>query len=376
MKRLLPYCLALILIFTGCSAQTEPDPELSSSSEPSTVDISQEVASPTEESAEEEAPPDNNWEIDTPENHGMDGELLNQLHEAAEEVNIFSIVTIKDGYLVDEYYKADYDENSVIRIASCTKSFSGALIGIAIDQGLIPSVDIKISEYFPQIADSDDALKKDITLEHLLTQTSGIEWNEWNGGTTFGEMRRSENWVDFVLEKPMAAEPGSTFNYSTGGSHLLSAIIQEASGMTEFEFAKEYLFKPLGMDSVTWAEDPQGISDGGNGIGMNTRDAAKFGQLFLNGGNWKGQQIIPEKWVEDSVKIQFERSGQNGSYGYQWWIRPFGEGNYDTYFAMGHGGHYIFVVPELELVTVMTCRFNDTYDTFPYFADYVLAACG
>lgn len=383
MKRAALLCMILALLLSGCgtgAVSSSMDKSVGESAPERIAEVSEQSQpvppEPTESESEEDEPVVNNdWEFDKPENHGVDGATLNQLHEAAEAVEIRSIVTVRDGVIIDEYYKDEYDENSVIRIASCTKSFSGALIGIAIDRGIIPGVDAKLADYLPQLADADDPRWREITIEHLLTHTSGIDWNEWNGGTTFGEMRRSENWVDFILEQSMAAEPGAVFNYTTGGSHLLSVILQQAAGMTEFEFAKEHLFAPLGMDSVEWGADPQGISDGGNGIGMTTRDAAKFGQLFLNSGEWNGQQIISREWVEESTKVRVERSGQNGSYGYQWWMRPFGEGNYDTYFAMGHGGHYIFVVPELELVTVITARFSDTYDTFPYFADYILDAC-
>lgn len=370
MKRILPLCMALVLIFSGCAAQTGSSEPLESS-EPSPPSSSVAHA----EEPEEELP-DNDWAFDTPENHGVDSERLGKLHDAVAETEIYSVLIVKDGYIIDEYYKEEYDENSVFRLASCTKSFSGALIGIAIDQGLISGVDIKLSEFFPQLANSNDAYKTEITLEHLLTHTSGIEWYEWNGGTMFGQLTRSENWVDFVLERPMAATPGSTFNYTTGGSHLLSAVLQQATGETAYDFALAHLIRPLGMDSVQWRTDPQDITDGGNGISMSARDAAKFGQLYLDGGRWKGRQVIPQAWVEQSVAPQSSGAVSSGQYGYQWWLKAFGEKAYSTYYAMGHGGQFIFVVPELELVTVITSRFQNTYAPWPYFSDYILAACG
>lgn len=315
------------------------------------------------------------WETDAPENHQMDGALLRELHEAAAETELYSAVTIKDGVLIDEYYGAGYDADSVFRLASCSKTFTGALVGLAIEQGLISGVDAKLSEFLPQIAQSGDALQQQITIGHLLTHTSGIEWYEWNGGNTFGEFVRSENWVDFILGRQMLDEPGTTFAYTTGGSHLLAAALQAATGKTALEFGQEFLFEPLDMDSVQWRADPQGITDGGNGISMTARDAAKFGQLYLQGGRWQGAQILPQSWVEQSVQVQHARSGNSGSYGYQWWLRPFGAAGYETYYAMGHGGQYIFVVPELALVTVMTGHFSaDTYAPWPYFENYILAA--
>ena len=310
-----------------------------------------------------------NWKFDEPENHGVDSKILENFHSALENIEIRSSVIVKDGYIIDEYYKDGYDENSVFGLASCTKSFSGALIGIAVDKGIIDSVDDKIADYFPQLS----ADKQDITIEHLLTHSSGIYWNEWSGGDYFRQLSRSENWVDFILGQDMASTPGKVFNYTTGGSHLLGAVIQEAAGITECEFGTENLFKPLGMESVKWRSDPQGITDGGNGISMTARDAAKFGQLYLNGGSWEGEQIISDEWVKLSTERQAAGSPGTGEYGYSWWLKQFG--GYDVYYAMGHGGQYIFVVPEINLVTVMTSRLNDTYVPQYYFNDYVIAAC-
>lgn len=140
------------------------------------------------------------------------------------------------------------------------------------------------------------------------------------------------------------------------------------------EYATEHLFAPMGMDSVHWREDPQGILDGGNGIEMTARDAAKFGQLFLDGGQWKGQQLVASAWVEESTTAQEIRDGNGGSYGYQWWRRTFGTGDWDTFFAMGAMGQFIFVTPSLNLVTVFTSNTSQFFP-YPYFTDYVLEAC-
>ncbi len=378
MKRGLVILLSALVALTtaGCrmaggagSSVSEPisavEPE--SAGEPEEAHLS--------DAAQELETVNHNWTFDSPENHGVNADMLKALHQAAAQTEIYSIVTAKDGVIIDEYYKEGYDAKSVFRLASCTKSISGALIGIAIDKGYVSGVDTKLTTYFPGLAQSGDAYKQEITLAHLLTHTAGFEWYEWGGGKMFGQFTRSENWVDFVLNRPIAAKPGTTFNYSTGGSHLLAAVLQQATGRTAADFGQEFLFEPLGMDSVRWSHDPQGITDGGNGISMTARDAAKFGQLYLNGGEWQGRQVVPAWWVEESVKVQFQRWDHSGSYGYQWWIRPFGDENYDTFYAMGHGGQFIFVVPELGLVTVITSRFSDTYAPRPYFYDYILAAC-
>ena len=372
----------LVLAASGCGAAGNSAAEVSASaSESPSAPASESPASgePASEPAEpvvEEPPPDNSWEFDRPESHGVDPAILENLYAAVADTDLYAILIAKDGVVINEYYKDGYDENSVFRFASCTKSFSGALIGLAIENGFLSGVDAKLTEFFSQLADSDDALKKEITVEHLLTHTSGIYWSEWNGGPMFRELSQSENWVEFVLGQPMASEPGTVFNYTTGGSHLLGAVIQEATGQTAFDFGKEYLFGPMGMDSVEWRSDPQGVTDGGNGISMTARDAAKFGQLYLDGGEWKGRRIISEAWVEESVKTQAAGSWGTGEYGYSWWLKAFGTSTaHDVYYAMGHGGQYIFVVPEFELVVVMASRFQDTYAPQYFFNDYLIPAC-
>jgi len=376
-----------ILMASGCrkeshAAPEAPGPKADESAEavepPQANEASDNFRNPADSHVGSEPEPDNAWGIDSPENHNMDSGLFSQLHAAlsqAESIN--AMVTVKDGYLIDEYYKEDYDENSVFRLNSCSKSFTGALIGIAIDRGLIGATDAKLSEFLPQLEDSGSDYQKQITLEHLLTHTSGIEWYEWGGNSSsWRPFQEAEDWVDYILGLRMAAEPGSYFAYSTGGSHLLAAALQQAAGKSAYEFGQEHMFEPMGMDSVEWSADPQGITDGGNGIAMTARDAAKFGQLYLDGGRWRGQQIIPESWVELSTMTQNAGpGGHSGAYGYQWWLRSFGEENYEACYAMGYAGQFIIIVPELQLVTVITGRSAaDTYAPWAYFTDYILAS--
>jgi CubicO group peptidase (beta-lactamase class C family) len=162
-------------------------------------------------------------------------------------------------------------------------------------------------------------------------------------------MMRSRNWVQFVLDRPMAAAPGSTFNYSSGGSHLLSAILQEATGMRTISFAREYLFEPLGIRGVSWTSDPQGIALGAGGVRLAPRELARLGQLYLQGGVWGGEQIVPAEWVEASIAPQVSAHGAASYYGYQWWVRGSG-----IFAAHGYRGQRIFVVPDLEMVVVFT----------------------
>lgn len=307
----------------------------------------------------------------------MDPELFARLHEALADSSVYAMVTAKDGVIIDEYYGDGYDETSLFALHSCSKSFTSALIGIAIAQGHIDSVDDPLSDYLPQVLTLEDARKRQITLRHLLIHTAGLEWYEWGSGQrNWREFQSAPNWVDYILGRRLAAQPGAIFNYSTGNTHLLAAALERATGMSLLEYGKTNLFEPLGIDGVVWRTDPQGVTDGGNGIAMTAREAARFGQLYLEGGRWHDRQVIPAAWIEESTAVQNAGpGGTTGQYGYQWWIRSFGAGDYETYYALGAWGQYILVVPELELVTVIASRYPDnTYAPRPYFVDYVLAA--
>lgn len=312
------------------------------------------------------------WQHDTLENHNINASAINSVHNTIDSYPINAEVIVKDGVIVDEYYKDGYDQNSVFTLQSTSKSVTSALIGIAIDKGYIPSVNEPISTYFPQILDSGSEYKSQITIWNLLTHTTGLNasdtanWDEWLA---------SDNWVDYVLERPATSRPGTVFSYFTGNTHLLSAILQQATGKTAYEFGKEYLFDPLDMDSVQCSTDPQGISDCGNGFAMNVYDMAKLGELYLNNGNWNGEQIISEQWVKDSTTLQFDRSSGSADYGYQWWVRTFGENAYPAYFAQGHYGQYIFVVPDLDLVVAITSHYEGSTSVYWQIMNNIVNAC-
>ncbi|RGB68270.1 class C beta-lactamase-related serine hydrolase [Harryflintia acetispora] len=375
MKRTISLLFAACLILAACAVQGPAQAPREAVSAASEVSIASGQPEP-ESDPEPEPEADNSWQLDAPQSHGMDPALFEQLHAALAGSQIYAMVTAKDGVLIDEYYQEGYDESSVFALHSCSKSFTGALVGIAIEQGYFGGVDDLLSDYLPQV-DSLEEGKRQLTLRHLLTHTSGLEWYEWGGGySNWREFQSAENWVEYILGRSLVAQPGTLFNYSTGNTHLLSAALTAATGMDELQYAEENLFGPLGMESVEWGRDPQGICDGGNGISMSARDAARFGQLYLQGGSWQGQQLVPANWVEASTSVQNPGpGGRTGQYGYQWWINSFGAKNYDTYFAFGAWGQYIFVVPELDLVTVITSNYpSDSYAPWPYFTDYVLAA--
>ena len=375
---LLSFCLSL----AACGAKAPPvspqiPPEESGEAPPVVLPEPEPEAEPvpepeTEPEPEPEPEPAWEWQYDTPESQGMSPSALASLHAALEPTEVRAAVVIRHDRIVDEYFKEGYDETSIFTLQSCSKSVTSAIFGIAVDMGYIESVDAPISEYFPQLLESGSEYKKQITIWHLLTHTSGLDisdtadWEQW---------RSSENWVDFALSRPAVYKPGTVFSYTTAGTHLLCAIFQQATGRTLYDFGREYLFEPLGMDSVTCGTDAQGISDGGNGFAMNVCDMAKLGRLFLNKGAWEGRQIISEEWAEASTTLQFKRSSGSADYGYQWWVRTFGEEKYPAFFAQGHWGQYIFVVPELELIVVFTSFHDGSSSMYWQFVNDIVAAC-
>ncbi len=283
----------------------------------------------------------------------MDSNLLAETFAAIREQDyaIDSVTIVRNGYLVSDVAIAPFDPNSPHVINSCTKSIVSALVGIAIEKGYIESVEQPVLDFFPEQSVANlDANKKALTIEHVLTMSTGLECRDsylyrWGG---LEQMRQRDNWAQFMLDLPLVEQPGSRFEYCNGASFLLSAIIQETTGVSAMEFAEEHLFGPLSITDVSWDTNPQGISIGWAGIRMRPHDMAKIGNLYLNEGQWAGEQIIPAAWVDRSTRKHISATLQDG-YGYQWWVTDEG-----IYMALGYAGQFIFVVPEQELVVVFT----------------------
>ena len=322
-----------------------------------------------EEISEPKPPPPWEWEYGDPGNHGVDPDMLEQFHRVVSQTEIHSVVIVRNGVIISENLAEGFDEHHMFRISSCTKSITGALIGIAIDLGYISGTNAFLYEFLPEAAGTG---KEYITVENLLGHVSGIYWREWGMGTMYHEFQNSENFLDFIFSRQVEAAPGAFFNYNSGGSYLLSVILQRATGRSARDFANEHLFGPIGITDVQWRVCPQGYCDGGSGLHMTSRDAARFGLLYLSGGVWNGRQIIPRHWVEQSTRARFPGAPGTGEYGYNWWITSFG--GHDLFYAMGAGGQYIFVVPGLELVTVINSRTRNTYEPQWIFRDYLIPA--
>ncbi|MBI5958454.1 MAG: serine hydrolase [Chloroflexi bacterium] len=317
------------------------------------------------------------WMTSTPEEQGVDSVRLAKMlaYVNDEDYNVQGVVVIRHGVMVAEAYRAPYTAETRHHIFSCTKSFSSALIGIAVAQGYIDGVDHPVVDFFPDLIPANlDENKESVTLGHLLTMSSGFEWR---GGILenpeLDDLWRSSDWVQYVLDRPMSDTPGERFVYNSGGSHLLSAIVQTTTGQTAEQFAAANLFVPLGITDWMWRSDPNGISTGGWGLHLAPRDLAKFGYLYLHGGLWDGQQIIPAQWVADSTRQQIKAGGQwlAEGYGYQWWIDAEG-----YFMALGYGGQYIIVAPERDLVAVFVSGLPTRQFSIPetLFASFILPA--
>jgi CubicO group peptidase (beta-lactamase class C family) len=278
--------------------------------------------------------------------------------EAAKLPRLRSLLVSWRGSLVLERYYNGARRDRPANIKSASKSIISALVGIAIDRKLIASVRTPIVTYFPELARDPDTSKRTITVEDLLTMRSGLEGTS---NRNYGAWVTSANWVRHALARPMFARPGEMMEYSTGNTHLLSAIVTKVSGKSTWQFANETLAKPLGFTLSPWPRDPQGIYFGGNDMLMTPRQLVAFGELYLNKGRASGVQVVPERWVERSCEGRARefRPGRGAfgpmsdrRYGYGWWVGDFGDRG--TCFAWGYGGQYVFVVPTLDLVIVMT----------------------
>ena len=255
------------------------------------------------------------------------------------------------GDLILERYFNGIRPAQLANIKSASKSVISALVGIAIDRGQLPGIKTPISTYFAETLSGQAAVpKRDITIEDLLTMRSGLETTS---NSNYGAWVLSRNWVTHALTRPLVTEPGTRMVYSTGNSHVLSAILTKVTGMSTRRFAQDTLAGPLGFTLADWPRDPQGVYFGGNDMLMTPRQMLMFGELYLNRGTLKGRTIVPESGVGESFVARTEspRAGDR-SYGYGWWVRDLA--GHGAFYAWGYGGQFIFVVPDRDLVVVTT----------------------
>jgi CubicO group peptidase (beta-lactamase class C family) len=280
----------------------------------------------------------------------LDPSLRTRTVALAQELpRLRSLLISIDGELVEERYFNGARAAHAANLKSVSKSILSALVGIALDRGYLKGIRSRIGSYFPEyLGGTDDPRKKTITLEDLLSMRSGLESTS---NVNYGQWVQSGNWVRHVLTRPLVEAPGGQMIYSTGNSHLLSAVLTRAAKMSTFEFARRYLADPLGVPLSPWARDPQGIFLGGNEMQWTPRGMLAFGELYLNGGRVRGKQVVSESWVQESLKPR-TRSRWGREYGYGWWSGTLG--GRETHYAWGHGGQFIFIVPALKLVVATT----------------------
>jgi CubicO group peptidase (beta-lactamase class C family) len=269
---------------------------------------------------------------------------------AAALPRLHSLAVSHRGDVVFEYFAKGHSATRQGNIKSASKSVLSTLTGIAIERGLIPAIDTPITRWFPELKKDGDTRKHEITIEDLLTMRSGLDSTS---GGAYGPWVNSRNWVRYALDRPMVSEPGTSMEYSTGTSHILSAILTKATGRSTRQFANEVLGKPLGFTFAQWTRDPQGIYFGGNEMSMTPRQMIAYGELYLARGRVGDRQVVSAGWVDTSCFPRTRsRFDSDREYGYGWWIQDFGP--HRACFAWGFGGQYIMVFRELDVVVAIT----------------------
>ncbi|MFX0212248.1 MAG: serine hydrolase domain-containing protein [Candidatus Hodarchaeota archaeon] len=335
------------------------------------------------------------WSTSTPEEYGINQSQLEKAFLKAEDISyLFSILLIRNGTLIAEKYFNGVNQNDAHHIHSITKSFTTTLVGIALQEGFLNSIDQQMLDFFPEyIFPELDPKKYNITIHHLLSMTAGFDFPETT--ENWIEYSSSPNWVQYVIELPLRHDPGAGWAYSTPHMNLLSAILTKATGMNTRDFAAKYLFDPLGISVDHWHQDPQGIYTGGHEMYMNPRNMARLGYLYENDGKINGLQIISKEWIETSIEDHSNGSLReweeatggwisitNMNYGYGWWLGIMKQAmtEYEVYFAQGLGGNFILNVPELDVVIVTTAngtifdRGNEEEEMMNFIAQEIIPA--
>lgn len=305
------------------------------------------------------------WPVAAPADVGLDPALLAELYlDAAHVEKLYGLLVVRHGKLVAEGYWHGSAREKKELLNSVTKSYTSALVGIALARGDLPGLDAKMIDSFPEFADRiEDPRKKAITVRQMLEMRAGYPWEEadpaWKKALLAGD------YLPCVVDFPLTEDPGTTFQYSNVTSHFLGVVLARATGQDLASYGTEHLFAPLGVEVGDWMKDPAGYRYGHAMIRFTAREAARFGQLYLDGGERDGKRIVPAEWVEASLAKHSEKVGTAGlvdgrlaryfrdaGYGYQWWSARVGAHEFP--FAWGHGGQLVVLLPELDMVIVTT----------------------
>ena len=294
------------------------------------------------------AQPADGWTRVRPEEVGMDSAPLLKLFDFVREhqIRVHSLQIVRRGKLVFDAYFYPYAAGSRHDVASVTKSITSTLVGLAIEHGHLQDVNE------PLAPGDADPQKRSVTLEHLLTMQAGWDCGFEPNERRLFEMRQSDDWLQFMLDLPMVAQPGTRWAYCSGNCHVLSALLTQRTGTNALAFARRELFEPLGISDVVWSSDARGNNHGWGDLQLHPLDMARIGQLFLRRGRWNDRQIIPERWVTNATHAHVKRTSNNDHYGYFWWVK--GDDYPGMFEAVGRGGQRITVWPAQEMVIVFT----------------------
>jgi CubicO group peptidase (beta-lactamase class C family) len=308
------------------------------------------------------------WEVSTPAEQGLDPVLVAELYyDAAQLDTLYSVLVIKDGYLIAEGYFNEGSVDQKTLLQSVSKSYISALVWIAIEQGCLSNIDDRLVDFFPEVADQiTDPRKNQITIEEMLQMRSGYPDEETD--QVYMDALYWGVYPPLIEEFPLVCEPGTCFNYSNLTYSWLAILLSRSCEADLRAFAQENLFGPLDTEVGDWLKDREGNYIGSGGIHTTARDAARFGQLYLDGGAYEGTQIISSEWVQNSLQSYSEKAKDYGmslvfkdlGYGYGWWTATVGD--HDFNFAWGHGGQLIVLLDDLDMVIVTTAD--------PFFAEH------
>lgn len=286
------------------------------------------------------------------ETRGLDSAILaDTIAQAQRLPRLRSLLVLRDGQvLAEQRFNGGPPLDRPVNIKSASKSVLSALVGIAIAKGALTGVNQPVLSVLGSDAplDPDPRLAR-LTVEDLLTMRAGLERTS---GENYGRWVSSRNWVRFALARPFVDEPGGAMLYSTGNTHLLSAMLTRASGRDTHALMRDWLAEPLGITIPPWSRDPQGIYFGGNDMMMSPRSLARFGELYRLGGVIGGRRIVPARWIEESWTPRTVSPWSGGQYGYGWFVGT--SRGHPLRFAWGYGGQMLFIVPDLKLTVVMT----------------------
>ncbi|HEY5047183.1 MAG TPA: serine hydrolase [Rhizomicrobium sp.] len=301
--------------------------------------------------------PTHGWRNSSPEAQGIDSSVLAKALDTIRErhIPVNSLLIERHGSIVLDAYFYPYANDRAHDVASVTKSVTSTLVGIAISEHKLDRLDTPVAALLPDTPIAGDPRKAHITLAHLLSMTSGLDCSDADGRNFLQQMEHSSHWTSFALDRPQAAEPGSTFAYCAGNMHVVSAVLTRATGESTADYARAKLFAPLGIEQVSWPKDADGISHGFADLKLAPRDMAKLGYLWLHRGKWDGKQIVPEQYLAEALSPHANVE-PDVQYGYGMWLYPQRghAGGPADFEANGNGGQRIAVIPSQDVVEVIT----------------------